>query len=144
MFNSKSKLEASIEKGKNSSTSFISEGTKINGDIESSIDIRLDGTVHGHIHSAAKLVVGSQGLINGDVKASQVDVLGKISGNIFAKEMVHLRAESVVNGDIQTKNIQIDPSATFNGKCKMDGNVIEMAKANDEILLPSAKAIAAK
>ncbi|HPG12776.1 MAG TPA: polymer-forming cytoskeletal protein, partial [Chitinophagaceae bacterium] len=60
----------------------------------------------------------------------QADVVGKVSGNIHAKELLQLRGDCVVKGNVYAGKLQIEPSATFNGECHMGANIVDMM--NDE------------
>ena len=107
-------------------TTLISAGTILKGDISSNSDLRIDGTVIGNIHSSAKIVIGSNGVVEGDISGNQADIVGKVSGNIRAKELLQLRGECVVTGNLYAGKLQVEPSATFNGQCHMGANVVEM------------------
>ena len=85
-------------------TTLISAGTKLKGDISSSSDLRIDG----------------------DISGNQADIVGKVSGNIHAKELLQLRGESVVTGNLYAGKLQIEPTATFNGQCHMGANIVEL------------------
>jgi len=109
----------------------ISAGTTLKGDISSSSDLRIDGTIIGNIHSSAKIVIGSSGVVEGDISGNQADIVGKVSGNIRAKEILQLRGECVVTGNLYAGKLQVEPSATFNGQCHMGANIVEM-NSNDQ------------
>ena len=125
MFNNKNKTDMQQPSSGNGTT-LISAGTKLKGDISSSSDLRIDGTVLGNIHSTAKIVIGSNGVVEGDISGHQADIVGKVSGNIHAKELLQLRGESVVTGNLYAGKLQVEPSATFNGQCHMGANIVEM------------------
>ena len=108
-------------------TTLISAGTTIKGDISSNSDLRIDGTIIGNINSNAKIVIGSSGVVEGDIFGNHADIVGKTSGSIKVKELLQLRGECVVNGNIYAGKLQVEPSATFNGQCHMGANVVEMA-----------------
>jgi cytoskeletal protein CcmA (bactofilin family) len=105
----------------------ISAGTTIKGDISSNSDLRIDGTIIGNINSNAKIVIGSSGVVEGDLFGNNADIVGKTSGTIKVKELLQLRGECVVNGNIYAGKLQVEPSATFNGQCHMGANVVDMA-----------------
>jgi len=104
----------------------ISSGTTLKGDISSNSDLRIDGTVIGNIHSAAKIIIGSSGVVEGDISGNQADIVGKVSGNIRAKELLQLRGECVVTGNLYAGKLQVEPTASFNGQCHMGANIVEM------------------
>ena len=60
------------------------------------------------------------------LSGNQADIVGKVSGNIHAKELLQLRGESVVTGNLYAGKLQVEPSATFNGQCHMGANIVEM------------------
>ncbi len=107
-------------------TTLISAGTTLKGDISSSSDLRIDGIIIGNIQSTAKIVIGSNGMVEGDISGNQADIMGKVTGNIRAKELLQLKGESVVTGNLYAGKLQVEPSATFNGECHMGANIVEM------------------
>ena len=125
MFNNKNKTDMQQTTSGNGTT-LISAGTNLKGDISSSSDLRIDGTIIGNIHSSAKIVIGSNGIVEGDISGNQADIVGKVTGNIRAKELLQLRGESVVTGNLYAGKLQVEPSATFNGQCHMGANIVEM------------------
>lgn len=102
-----------------SGASIIAAGTTLKGDISSSGDIRIDGTLHGNIQSTAKVVIGANGVVEGDITGQQADIMGRINGTIKVKELLQLKGGSNVTGNIYAAKLQIETSANFNGQCHM-------------------------
>lgn len=126
MFNSKNKTDMPSQTQAGNGTTLISAGTTLKGDISSNGDLRIDGTIIGNIHSGAKIIIGASGVVEGDIAGNQADIVGKVSGNVRAKELLQLRGDSVVTGNLFAGKLQVEPSATFNGQCHMGANVVEM------------------
>jgi cytoskeletal protein CcmA (bactofilin family) len=126
MFNTKNKTDMQQEKSNGGGATLIGAGTTLKGDISSNTDLRIDGTVNGNINCSAKIIVGSSGVVEGDITGNQADIVGKVSGNIRSKELLQLRGECVVSGNLYAGKLQIEPTATFNGQCHMGANVVEM------------------
>jgi cytoskeletal protein CcmA (bactofilin family) len=124
MFNSKSKSGGSETQG--GSTTIIGAGTTINGNIESTGDIRIDGTLIGNLTSKAKVLVGADGVIEGAIKGKNADVLGRVTGQMDIKEVLQLRGKCIIDGDIFAGKLEVEPTATFNGRCHMGANVVEL------------------
>ena len=124
----KNKTEMSNTTNNGSGATLIGAGTTLKGDIKSNNDLRVDGTVIGNINSNAKIIVGTSGVVEGDIMGNQADIVGKVSGNIRAKELLQLRGDSTVTGNIYAGKLQIEPTATFNGQCHMGANVVEISK----------------
>ena len=109
----------SSEKSTGNGTTLIGAGTTLKGDINSNSDLRIDGTIIGNIHSSSKVVIGANGVVEGDITGDQADIIGKVTGNIRAKDLIQLRGDSAVTGNLYANKLQIEPSATFNGQCHM-------------------------
>src|ERR1041384_7317659 len=98
-----------------SSINLIGAGTVIEGDIRSNGDIRVDGTVYGHIFSKAKVVIGTTGVVEGDVNSQNADLSGTIKGKTTVTELLFLKSTSKVMGDIVTGKLVVEVGATFTG-----------------------------
>src|ERR1700730_13476624 len=112
MFNGKSKSDVLGETPVGSSTSLIGAGTSMKGDMTSNGDLRIDGTLVGNIHCTAKVVIGANGVVEGDVSGQQADIMGKVSGTIKVKDLLQLKSNCAVNGNLQSAKLQIEPSAS--------------------------------
>lgn len=114
MFNKEKKYTDNLGK-----TNRIVEGTKIHGDIESVADFRLDGQLIGNFTSKGKLVLGSAGVIKGDVNCKNADIEGTITGKILVQELLTIKATARINGEVKTAKLSVEPGAAFNATCVM-------------------------
>ncbi len=137
MFNAKSKSDSVI--GSSTGNTLIGAGTTIKGDLISNGDVRIDGTLIGNITGSAKVLIGQDGVVQGDVEGLQADIQGKVTGKLQIRELLNLRGDAVIRGNIHAGKLQIEPSVTFNGQCHMgkEASVVEMA--SDEITHAIAK-----
>jgi cytoskeletal protein CcmA (bactofilin family) len=129
MFNSKSKFDAQDTP---SGTSLIGTGTVIKGDIVSNGDVRIDGKLIGNISGGAKVLIGADGVVDGDIEGQQADILGSVTGKITVVELLNLRGKAVIQGDIRAGKLQIEPTVTFNGKCQMGQAAVVDMSAEDK------------
>lgn len=133
MFN-KSNNEIPQSRGGNeqvsSSINLISAGTVIEGDIRSNGDIRIDGTVYGHIFSKAKVVIGATGVVEGDLNSQNADLSGTIKGKTTVAELLFLKATANVMGDIITGKLVVEVGATFTGTCNMGPEIKDIKYAD--------------
>ena len=102
-----------------SSINLIGVGTYIEGEVKSDGDIRIDGKINGTVVSKSKVVIGSTGVVEGNIYCENADVSGKIQGNIEVAELLFLKKTSVLEGDITTGKLVVEGGAAFNGKCTM-------------------------
>lgn len=134
MFTSKSKT--TDNKSSNVSTTLIGSGTVITGNIESSGDIRIDGILKGNLFGKAKIIIGPDCIIEGDIIGQQADILGRVEGRIQINDQLHLRDKAIILGDIHAAKLLVEPTASFNGQCRMGANIVELnadiAKAVNE------------
>jgi cytoskeletal protein CcmA (bactofilin family) len=123
MFNQKSKSDlmgdSPIPSG---GTTLIAAGTTLKGDITSNGDIRIDGILQGNINCTAKVVIGANGVVEGDISGQQADIMGKVVGTIQVKDLLQLKGSSQVKGNLHAGKLQIEPSASFNGQCHMNSS----------------------
>ena len=99
--------------------SHISAGTVIKGEISSLNDIRIDGTVEGKIYSKGKIVVGESSVVTGSLLCTNVDLWGKMEGDIYVKDTMTLNGVASVNGNINVRKFQVEMGAQINGTCHM-------------------------
>lgn len=108
----------------------IRKGTQITGDVTCSGDIRIDGLLKGTLISEGKVVIGTSGLVDGEVTCKNADISGEIKGKMTVRELLQLKATANISGDINTNKLSIEPGANFTGTCNM-GTVVNGIK-NEE------------
>jgi cytoskeletal protein CcmA (bactofilin family) len=101
----------------------IAEGTTIEGAVNSTKSIRIDGKVKGSVFCAGRVVVGKTGLIEGEVDCDSADVEGTLNSTVKVKGLLELKSTAVINGDSQVGKLKVDPGAEINGKLDMGGTV---------------------
>jgi cytoskeletal protein CcmA (bactofilin family) len=109
-----------------SSANLIQSGTSITGDIQSNGNIRIDGTLNGTVNAGGKVILGSTGSVEGEIRCINADIEGMVNGIIKVKELLSFKATAVVTGEIYTGKLAIEPGAKFTGTCRMD-NITEEA-----------------
>lgn len=100
------------------SISRISAGTVIKGEILSPGDIRIDGTFEGKLQSKGRVVIGETAVIKGDIFCDNIDLWGKVEGNLYVKETLALKEGCTVNGNLHIKRLSVELGAVFNGNCR--------------------------
>lgn len=101
------------------SISRISAGTIIKGEITSPYDIRIDGTFEGKVQTKGRVVVGEKANVLGDIICGNIDLWGKVDGNVYVKDTLALKEGCVVNGNLHVKRLSVELGSTFNGNCRM-------------------------
>ena len=121
-----------------SAPSIISADMVINGTINSSGDIQIDGRIEGDVRSVG-LVIGDKAEINGEVLAEDVTVRGKVTGRIRARKVL-LAATSHVEGDILHEAFAVESGAFFEGNCRHSDNPLGDSQQTETKLAPQRPA----
>lgn len=96
--------------------SIISQDMTVEGNLQASGDIQVEGTIRGDIH-AQTLIVGEKAHIDGSVWSEEVVIRGKVSGMVRARK-VQLSSTSHVEGDILHQALAVETGAFFEGNCR--------------------------
>ena len=113
-----------------SAINLIGSGTTINGDIQSSGDVHIDGTLTGNITLNGRLVIGPNGKIEGNVICQNADISGEIKGKVQIAEMLSLKATAKILGERGKRGCfdSFDKNGPWSF-CRI-GKKIERARAN--------------
>ncbi len=97
----------------------IAAGSKVVGEISGSAELVIDGQVEGQIDLESRVVVGSKGQVEGEIRARSVQVGGKVLGNVRGLERVEVLASGRLEGDVISPRVVISEGAFFKGKVEM-------------------------
>lgn len=100
----------------------IAEHTAIKGDYSTSSDVRIDGRVDGTVFSRGKVVVGEKAVIVGRLLCRNLDLWGKMDGDVYVQESMQLRSSGSVNGNVSTGKIEVEMDSVLNGAVTMIGD----------------------
>ena len=102
-----------------SSINTLAAGTTIKGNISAEEDMRVDGLIEGNINCKGKVVISQTGEVRGQIICTNIELAGKVIGNIQATDILVLKHTSVYQGELHIHSLEIEPGAIFNGTCKM-------------------------
>ena len=108
--------------------SVLSSDLHITGNLKTSGDIQVEGTVEGDIR-AHLLTIGETATIKGEVTADDVVVNGRIVGRVRGLK-VRLTATARVEGDIIHKTIAIESGAHFEGSVQRQDDPLNTKAKN--------------
>lgn len=91
----------------------------IDGELESSDDVTINGNVKGRISAEGRLVVGPSGVIEAEIDTRSVEIAGQVFGNIRASEKVEIDEGGRAVGDVKAQRILIADGAVFKGNVDM-------------------------
>ncbi len=115
--------------------SVLSADLTIVGNIKTTGDIQIEGTVEGDIR-AHLLTVGEGATVKGEVVADDVVVNGRVVGRVRGLK-VRLTSTARVEGDIIHKTIAIESGAHFEGSVQRQEDPLQ---GNQTRAIPAPKA----
>lgn len=120
-------------KPQNRIDTLIGVGTSIDGNLNFSGGMRIDGEVNGNVIAApgkpSTLVLSEHARVNGEVSVTHLVVNGTISGPVTASEYLELQGKAKVSGDVHYKTLEIQLGAIVEGRL-IHGN----AAAQDKVV----------
>jgi cytoskeletal protein CcmA (bactofilin family) len=107
---------------------FVGKGVEFKGTISYSGTVRIDGLLDGEIHTDGTLLVGEDAVLTAKVSAGTIVCMGKITGDVMAKERIKLLAPAVLNGGVKTPMLSIEDGVLFNGTLEMTQAVRDVSR----------------
>ena len=101
-----------------STPTLISKGCVVTGKIESDVFVRIDGHIKGDLFIGEGLIVGEDGIIDGNVNTREIVVYGTVTGKVKA-ESIDIKSSGKILGEIQTKTLQVERGAVYTGMVSM-------------------------
>jgi cytoskeletal protein CcmA (bactofilin family) len=98
----------------------IGRSARVQGDVEFSGGLHLDGHVFGNVradsNSGSTLSVSEHGAIEGAVEVPNVMLNGTVKGDILARERLVLGSQAKVQGNVHYGIIEMSLGAEIHGK----------------------------
>jgi cytoskeletal protein CcmA (bactofilin family) len=94
----------------------IGRSIVIKGEITGAEALYIDGRIEGKITlTDNRVTIGRNGVVQADITAREVVVMGKVTGNIECSDRVDIRSEGMVNGNVSTTRISVEDGAVLKG-----------------------------
>jgi cytoskeletal protein CcmA (bactofilin family) len=108
----------------------FAEGTVVKGEVSfPGGKLRIEGELQGNVNSAESVEVVQNGRLLGDVlEANEIELLGKIEGNIKTKKLI-VRPTGILTGNLEVEHFVMEEGGKILGEVKMNlGEVREAWK----------------
>jgi cytoskeletal protein CcmA (bactofilin family) len=129
MFSNKESKKTSGNAAGSKQPNRFGQTTKIQGEIHSQEDFRVDGEFEGTLITSGKLVVGEKGKLTGTIKVGNAEIQGTVSGDLVVDDLLSIKKSARIEGNVKTKKLAIEPGAVFNATCEMETKTASTAKA---------------
>jgi len=107
-------------KPQNRIDTLVGIGTRIDGNIQFSGGLRVDGEINGNIISApdkpSTLVLSEHAQVNGEINVTHLVINGAVTGPVRASEYLELLGKAKITGDVHYKTMEIHLGAMISGK----------------------------
>lgn len=107
-------------KPQNRIDTLIGAETRIDGTVNFTGGLRVDGEVNGNVVAVqgkpSTVVLSEHGRIKGEVSATHLILGGAVDGPVHAVEYLELQSKARVTGDVQYKSLEIQLGAIVKGR----------------------------
>lgn len=107
---------------------YIGKGTTVEGSIEASGSVRIDGFVKGTLRVDGDLIIGADGVVVASVTAANVTVAGELRGEVDSPGRLDITPTGQMLGDVIVGSLNVDEGALFLGQCNMKDEVRSQPK----------------
>ena len=119
--------------------SLVGEGMTVQGTLQFSEGLRIDGRVEGDVLASGDthsiLVISEKARIVGKVMAAHVIINGEVEGPIVCHEMLELQPKARISGDIRYDVLEMHPGAMVDGELRSlksaEKPQLKLAASND-------------
>jgi cytoskeletal protein CcmA (bactofilin family) len=98
----------------------VGPGARLEGTVVSAGSLRIDGTVKGQVNADGDVMLSPQSQVEADIRAENVTVAGKFTGNIVVKGKAELAHGGRIDGNVTSKVLVIQEGGVFCGESIMD------------------------
>ncbi len=104
----------------NGEVTIVGTGARLEGNVVSAGNLRIDGQVKGQINADGDVVLSAQSQVEADIRSQNVSVAGRFKGNILVKGKAHLARGGRIDGNITSKTLVVEEGGIFHGQSNMD------------------------
>jgi cytoskeletal protein CcmA (bactofilin family) len=97
----------------------VADGMRIEGELKSNGNIRVDGVVAGKIQTAQDVLVGDNAQVDANIEAENAVIGGVVKGNVTVKGSLLVMEGGKIVGNISCANLGVREGAFLSGNCKM-------------------------
>ncbi len=98
----------------------IGADTRVEGDINFSGGLRIDGAVRGNVaeplDTPSTLILSEHGRVEGSVSAAKIVLNGKVVGPVKAGMFIELQSKARITGDLHYKSLEMHTGAVIEGR----------------------------
>lgn len=106
----------------------IVNGTVIEGNFKSPNDTRMDGVVIGNVSCGARMIMGQDAKVEGNIQTKSATISGIFSGELQVQELLQLGNTAQIDGIINVGELEMAEGAILNGTLNVGSKQPKAAK----------------
>ena len=92
----------------------------IKGEVSGSESLYIDGRIEGTLSfKDHRVTVGRNGVVQANIAAREVVIMGKVTGNVECSDRVDIRSEGTLTGDVVSQRISVEDGAMLRGSVQL-------------------------
>ena len=116
-----------------SSRVHIGEGVKIKGEITDADEVQVDGLADITLETN-NLMVGGTGEVKGNITSTNLDVWGKLSGEIKVNGTLTIQEQGLVEGSLEYQELHVKLGGKIKGDIKSLDKIKKISEAKQQSL----------
>ena len=104
------------------SQTVLGAGTQFEGNLRAEGSVRVDGTFVGDITTRARILVGEQGSVEGNLVGESADVAGIVRGDVTARRISVTHSGRIL-GDLRLEKLTTEEGGFIQGLVRMEEKV---------------------
>jgi cytoskeletal protein CcmA (bactofilin family) len=141
----KNNTDPNTQPGREGVISIIGPGMKVVGDCDTEGTLRIEGSVEGTVRAGKAVVVGKDGVVDGDIVTQDSVIGGRVTGSIVAESRLELQATCVIEGQIKARRIKLEEGGKVNGMVQIgevsaDGRKVSSIHSTHDVTESSSAA----
>jgi cytoskeletal protein CcmA (bactofilin family) len=98
----------------------IGRSIVIKGEVTGSESLYIDGRIEGTLTlKDHRVTVGRNGVVQANISAKEVVIMGKVTGNVECSDRVDIRSEGSLTGDVNSRRISVEDGAMLRGSVQL-------------------------
>lgn len=99
--------------------SIIGPGMHVVGDCEADGTVRIEGQVEGSVNTGKAVVVGKEGVVQGDILTQDAVISGTVLGTVTAESRLEVQASARIEGEVRARRMQLEEGAELSGRVRV-------------------------
>lgn len=107
-----------------------------------SVNLRINGKFEGSLDTKGNLTIGENAQVQANIVGENIEICGRVLGNVIASNSLRLDHTAYLVGDIRTPRLAITEGAILQGKCQMEARESKVSRSTINEMLMTVEELA--